>query len=509
MNSKDETLKSKKIAKNTILLYIRMMIIMIINLYSVRLVLNALGCVDYGVFNVVAGVVTMLQCVTTVLATSTQRFYSFSLGENNTSRLKNIFSISLNIYIFLSIIILLLGETVGLWILNHQLVIPADRIMSANYIYQFSLLSFIFTMLNIPYSSAIIAHEDMNIYATISIIDCLLKLFLAISLSFIIIDRLSYYGLILFIISIVNFLLYSIISFKKYIECHYSKVTESHLYNELLSFSGWSLFGSSASVGMNQLCTVFTNLFFGPVVNTSRAIAFQIGSAVNAFSSNFIMAIRPPMIKAYAEDSHLYLNKIFNISNKFIFYCLLVVFLPLMFEMDTILLLWLKISDYQTIQFSRLILIYAMIMALNNPISIIIQATGFVKQYHISVEFFTLLTVPITYLFFKLGYQAYTAIVIMIMASVISHIVRIICLKKFYKPFNLPEYLWFVVQAIFVTLITSFLIYLIHISINNQMLRLIIVVFSSVTVVFTFSFVFALSKEEKTILLNYVKSKNK
>jgi O-antigen/teichoic acid export membrane protein len=478
-----------------------MMIVMIINLYTVRLVLNALGAEDYGINNVVAGVITMLMSVSSVLSTATQRYYSYFLGENNLNRLRNIFSTSINIYALLSIIVIILGETVGLWFVNTQLVIPDDRMNAANWIYQFSMFSFIFTFIQVPYSAATIAHEDMGIFAIISTTESVLKL-ISVFLIFVIpLDGLIIYGATLFIISTLVLLTYIIIGHNKYPECRYLKPTEKFLFKELLSFSGWSLFGSVAGVGMSQVNTILVNIFFGPLVNAARAISFQFNMAVSSFSSSFLMAIRPPMVKSYAEESYLYLNKIFNLSNKFIYYSLLMICLPLMFEMETVLVLWLKTNDPQTILFSRLILVYALIMSLNNPISIIIQATGHVKEYHIPVETFTLLCVPATYILFKLGYPAYSTYIVMIIAAVSSHVVRLICLKKYYKPFSYSEYVKsFLLPAFTITIVATLFVFFIHNSILNTSLRISAVVIFSVVCVSAFALLIGLSKTEKVIL---------
>jgi len=325
--------KTKRIAKNTTFLSIRMIIVMIINLYCVRLVLNALGVVDYGIYNVVAGVVTTLSFLNNVLASSTQRFYSIAIGEKNKLQFKKIFSASLNIYVVLSIIVLVLGETVGLWFINNQLVIPHARMVAVNYIYQFSILSFIFTILQVPFLSAIISHEDVQIYAIINICEWVLKLASALLLFIIPFDKLILYSFFLFIIPLLVLISYFLISKHKYEECHYASFKEKKIYKDLLSFSGWSLYGSVASVGMNQVNTILVNIFFGPLVNTARAIALQINSALNSFTSNILMPLRPPMIKSFAENDYEYLNKIFNISNKFIYYFLLMLCIPIMFEM--------------------------------------------------------------------------------------------------------------------------------------------------------------------------------
>lgn len=489
---------SKRIAKNSILLYVRMMVVMIINLFTVRIVLQALGAKDYGINDVIAGVVTMLISLSGVLSTATQRYYSFSIGENKLERLRNIFSTSINIYLLLSIVVIVFGETIGLWFVNTQLVIPADRMNAANWIYQFSLFSFIFTFMHVPYSAATIAHEDMGIFAIISTVECVLKLGAAFLIFVIPLDRLIIYGLTLFVISLIVLLSFAIIGHKKYAECRYLKPTEKTLFKEFLSFSGWSLFGSVAGVGMNQVITILVNIFFGPLVNAARAISFQFNMAIGSFCGSFLMAIRPQMIKSFADGSFAYLNKIFYLSNKVIYYGLLMLCLPLIFEMNTILSFWLKTTDPQTVLFSRLILVYALLMSLNNPISIIIQAVGRVKEYHIPVETFTLLCVPATYLLFKLGYPAYSTYIVLIVATVMAHIVRLICLKRYYKPFSYSEYIKsFVLPAFTITFFSSLLVFILHRSNMNSSLRVLAVVFLSVISVAFFTLIMGLSKEEK------------
>ena len=489
---------STRIAKNSILLNLRMIIVMVINLYTVRIVLQALGAEDYGINNVVAGLIIMLMSVSSVLTTATQRYYSSSIGENKFERLRNIFSTSINIFAILSVIVFILGETVGLWFVNTQLVIPNERMNAANWIYQFSIFSFIFSFMQVPYSAATLAHEDMRTFTVISIAECVLKLLAAFLIFIIPLDRLFIYGATLFLISALVLVSYIKVGFSKYAECRYQKPTEKTLFKELLSFSGWSLFGSVAGIGMAQVNTILVNVFFGPLVNAARAISFQFNMAIGSFSGSFLMAIRPQMVKSYAEGSYLYLNKIFNLSNKIIYYGLLMLCLPLMFEMNTILSFWLKTTDPQTILFSRLILVYGLIMALNNPISIIMQATGHIKEYHVPVETLTLLCVPATYFLFKMGFPAYSTYFAMIIASVLAHIVRLICLKKYYQPFSYSEYIKsFLLPAAVITLAASLIVFLVHRSVLNSFLRISAVVFLTVTFVSTFALLVGLSKTEK------------
>ena len=500
-----KTTNSSLIAKNSLLLYLRMIVVMVINLYTVRLVLQALGIVDYGIYDVVAGVITMLMSISSVLSTATQRYYSYSIGLNKIEKLKEIFSSSINIYIFLSIFVFLFGETVGLWFINTKLLIPHERLCAANWIYQFSIFSFIFTFMQVPYSAAIIAHEDMSIFALISTVECILKLISALLIFVIPIDSLIVYGANLFFISAFVLFAYVFIGHRKYAECRYQKITEKSLLTELISFSGWSLFGSIASVGMTQVITILVNIFFGPLVNTARAISFQFNMALSSLTASFLMAVRPQMIKSYAEGSYFYLNKIFNLSNKVIYYSLLMVCLPLFFEMDIVLLFWLKNTNEQTILFSRLILIYALVMALNNPISIIIQATGHVKEYHVSVEIFTLLCVPVTYLCFKFGFQAYSSYLVMIGSAILAHFVRLICLKRFYSTFSYTQYFKsFVLPAFAITVIVSNLILLIHKINMTTIFRFPAIIFVSVLSISALVFFIGINKSEKADLKKLV-----
>lgn len=494
----DSIQQSKRLAKNSFLLYIRMILVMAINLYTVRLVLQSLGAENYGIYDVVAGIITTLISLSSVLSTATQRYYSFALGENKTNKLRDIFSTSVQIYLLLSLLVLLFGETVGLWFVNEKLVIPASRMYAANWVYQCSILSFIFTFLQIPYSAAMMAHENMGVFAIISTVESILKLGIAIGLFFTSNDKLIVYAGCLLLVSALVLSAYYIWGSKNYPECHYQKPTDKTIFKELLSFSGWSFFGSIAGVGMSQGITILTNLFFGPLVNASRAIATQFNLALGSLTAGFLMAMRPQMIKAYAEESFEYLNKVFSISNKLIYYGSLVICIPLMVEMYPILLLWLKQANPQTALFGRLILVYTIIMALNNPIAIIIQATGHVKEYHIVVEIFTILCVPITYLLFKLDYQAHSMYIVMLISAVLAHVARLICLKKFYQYFSYSEYLkGFVIPAFFISIIAGLTSWGISFSPFNTFIRMGCQVILTTTVIGLLVYFIGLSKAEK------------
>lgn len=478
-----------------------MIIVMMINLFTVRYVFIGLGNEDYGIYNVIAGVVLMFNSVISVLSSSTQRFFSYSMGSKQ-NKLSDIFSVSMNIFFLLSLFILVIGETIGLWFINNKLHIPVDRILAANITYQFSLISLVISLLQTPYLSAIISHEDMNIYAYVSIFDSLIKLVISVILVQLIIDRLVFYSTALVLLSTISLLLYRTICKKKYIECHISKVQNRSLYNSILSFSGWHLFSSFAGIGMIQINTILVNIFFGVIANAARAVSLQIQQALTSFAGGFIMAVRPAMIKAYANQDYQYLNRLFNYCNKFVYYFMLIIILPLYIEMDNVLQIWLGTIDIQTILFSRLIVIYTLIVAINNPISIIMQATGKVKEYFLLVESFTLMCPILTYIFYKFDYNVEVTYYIMIATIVIAHIVRVHCLYKYYEYFELSKYLK---SFLFPAIVVTFISYIFSSFMKNLYSdSMLIIIFSTAGFIIALSVIVGLSKSERIELFNKI-----
>jgi O-antigen/teichoic acid export membrane protein len=504
--------ENNRIAKNTLLLYIRMMIVMIINLYAIRLIIRKLGVEDYGIYNVIAGVVTSLSCITSVLSTSTQRFYSIAQGKGDIQQLRLIYSTSLRINSIIIFVLLIVAETFGLWFINTQLVISEGRMIAANFVYQSALISFIAAFLQTPFSAAIIAHENMGLFAFITLGECLLKFGVAVLLFVVNFDSLVAYSALLAVVSLIILFAFVVVCRKKYIECRYSKYTDKKLRNQMLSFSGWTLLTACASICMYQANTILVNMFFGPVVNASRGIALQINASLSSFTGSFLTAVRSPIMKLYAENKHQELNKLFNISNKFIFYFMLMISIPLFLEMDTIIKLWLNQENKLTVLFSRLTIVYGLILALNNPISYIVQATGKVKQYCLSVEIFTILAMPATFLAYKLGFEASSTFYVMIVCVSLSHVSRLICLKLFYPQISLYDYLFdFMLRAFIVSLFVITLCFYLHNYIEQQVMRLIYVISSSCILTLSLGYVIGLSGAEKQsvkVIIEKIKKRN-
>lgn len=293
---------NKRIAKNTLLLYIRMVITMLIGLFSVRIVLRVLGETDYGIYNVVGGVITMLAFLNNSLASTTQRFLSFELGKK-AGKSKEFFKTSISLYILLSLILLVVGETLGLWFVNEKLVIPKERIFAANCIYQFSIVSFIFTVLSAPYNAAVIAHEKMSFFAYVSIIDACCKLGICFALLYSSLDKLILYGTLMMLMSLAVFFAYVIYCRYSRLECQFGWLLQREFVAKIMNFAGWSTFGALANIFRAQGINFMLNIFFGPVVNAARGIAYQAESALLTLIQNFYIAVRPQTIKSYADGS--------------------------------------------------------------------------------------------------------------------------------------------------------------------------------------------------------------
>jgi O-antigen/teichoic acid export membrane protein len=425
--------KNKKIAKNTLMLYFRMLLIMAVSLYTVRVVLRTLGVVDYGIYNVVGGIVIMFSFLSSTMTTATQRFFAFELGRNDFIQLKRTFSLSVISYAVISIIILLLAETFGLWFLNTKLVIPIERIGAANWIYQLSIFSFIVTILTVPYDAAIIAHENMNIYAYVSIVEALMRLIIVFVLLFFSFDKLKLYACLTFATTCVITFIYRTICKRKYEECHFKFYWNKELFKTIIGFSGWNLFGTIAWIMNNQGINILLNMFFGPAINAARAIAYQVNTAVNQFVTNYSTAFRPQITKYYAANEQIQMMNLIFQSSKFSFFLLLVLSMPVLLETNFILTLWLKSVPEYVVLFSRLVIISALVNSLSNPLITAALATGKIKQYQLVVGSVLLLNLPISYLLLKIGFPPQSTMYMAIIFMILLLGINLWMLKKMIK----------------------------------------------------------------------------
>lgn len=496
---------SKRIAKNTLMLYFRMILTMLVSLYTSRVILNTLGVEDYGIYNVVGGVVTMFAFFNGAMSSATQRFLSFELGKGDFVKLRKTFNAAQMIHIGIAVLIFILSETVGLWFVKTYLVIPPERMEAALWVYHFSVLSFMISIIQVPYNAMIISHERMHIYAYFSILEVSLKLLIVFILTWISFDKLKLYGILLFAITLIITAAYRIYALKHFKETKFQLVKDKVLYKTLISFSGWSLFGSVANVAKGQGVTIILNIFFGPVVNAARAIASQVQSAVYTFVSNFQIAINPQIIKSFAEGSKEYMYSLIFRSAKFSFYLLFIITLPIILEIDQILFLWLKTIPEMTSLFTIFTLIIIQLWALSNPLVIAIQATGNIRLFQIISGTTMILILPLSYIFFRFGYPPILAYLIDLLVELILLFVRLLFVKKLIN-FPFKHFLKdVIVKNVFIVLISIFIPIIIVKYMEVSILRLIIVFCVSILCSVIIIYYFGLLKAERSYLKSIIK----
>ncbi len=393
--------RNSRIVKNSLLLYIRTIFALLINLYTSRAILSILGVIDYGVYNVVGGVIVMLGFLTYSLSSSSSRFITFNLGIGDMNLMKKTFGNILSIQILMVIAIVIISETFGLWFVSTQLQIPTERQYAALWVYQCAILSSAVGLVSVPYNAAIIAHEKMSAFAYISIIDVTLKLGIVYLLLIIPYDRLITYSFLYLGIQLFNCFLQGIYCTHHFEDTKTRMAYDRKVFKEIFSFAGWTLGSNIAAMGFTQGLNMLLNIFFGPAVNAARGIAVQVQNACQQFCSNFQMALNPQLVKSYAQEDLEYMHKLLIKSSKFSFYILFIITMPLIFETEFVLKLWLGTVPDHTVAFVRLMLILSLLYTLSNPIVTSVQATGTIKKFKICESLLLLTIVPISYVLLK------------------------------------------------------------------------------------------------------------
>ena len=434
------TSNNKRIAKNAALLYIRMAVVMVLNLYISRVVLKALGVEDFGIYNVVGGVVALFSYLNSALTAGTQRFLNFEMGRSNSAGLNKVFSMSLNIHLILAIVFLVLSETVGLWFMNTQLVIPEDRLLVSNWVYQFSILTTIFQIITIPYSALITAHEEMSAYAYISMGEVFLKLGGVLLLAFLPYDNLAEYAVVMFLVLSLARLAYVFYAKRRYSESCYKRIWDSALFKEMFHFIGWNFMGATAGVAMNQGVNILLNIFFGPVVNASRSIAVQVQQAFAQLATNFTTAVNPQIVKSFSAGEQERMVSLVVASSKYAFLIMAVTCMPFLVKMDFVLQLWLAQVPEHAVSFCQLLLLYQLTICLTYSLNMSSQATGNIKLFQIVESSAQFLILPLGWLQLKMGMTAESVFITMIVLSSVALILRLLVLKKIMN-FNIGQYI--------------------------------------------------------------------
>lgn len=420
---------SKRIAKNTIILYVRMFFLMAISLYTSRVVLEALGVEDFGLYNAVGGFVSLFAVLSQSMSSAASRFLNYEMGTRNKRRLSQTFSTTLIIHITLALVIALITEVFGTWFVNEKMVVPSERLTAVNWVFQFSVITFAVNLATVPYNAAIIAHERMSAFAYISFFEGVGKLIICYLVIISPIDKLVYFAFLMLLIQVVCRLSLYLYCRRYFEETKFYYVYDKVLLKEISSFASWNMIGSSSAVLRDQGGTVLVNLFGGPVVNAARAISIQVLHAVNGFVENFMVALRPQITKSYASGDRDYMMMLIFQGSRLSFYLLLVMSLPILINTDFILNLWLRKAPEHSALFVQLTLVLTMMEAISYPLVTAQQATGRIRNYQIVVGGLQMLNLPFSYVVLKLGYPPESILCVAIVLSLVCLFARLYMLK--------------------------------------------------------------------------------
>lgn len=496
MNKSD----NKRIAKNTLFLYFRMIVIMVVSLYTSRIVLELLGEDNYGIYNIVGGVVVMATFITNSLSAATQRYMSFSLGKKD-NNVSNILGSSLCAYAIIILLAILLAETVGLWFVNHKLTIPHGRLTAANVVYQISIITLIINVARIPFEAAVIAYEKMNFYAYLSIVETILKLLVVFALRLVVGDLLIYYAMFMMVIPLgcnVAFQVYC----RRKLQLTVKFNKDKTLIRSLFSYTGWSMYGGLANIFARQGGNIVINMFFGVALNAAYGLASKVSSAVSSFINSFQIAFRPQIVKLYASGEKENLEKLCFRASLFSYYLLLVMALPISFCINDILGVWLTIVPQYTGLFCILLLSYSLIDAIQSPLIYLITATGSIKVYQLWLGSLILLNIPVSYLFLRLGFPAYVVLAVFVGINFISSIIRTIYVKYFVDFPSMKYFLQVICPSLIVTVVLVAIGYLINTFVHaGWILRLLIIFITSLPVIY----ILGISHQERAVIQSYIK----
>lgn len=496
---------NKRIAKNTLFLYFRMLFTMAVSLYTSRVALAILGVVDYGIYNVVGGVVAMFSIISGSLSVAISRYITFELGRGSRDRLNILFSTSVTILIVLAIFICIIAEIVGVWFLNNKMNIPADRLYAANWVLQCSILTFLINLISVPYNATIVAHEKMSAFAYISILEVSLKLVLVYMLYISPFDKLIVYSVLFVVLATIIRLVYGSYCKRHFEEARFRFVANKKLICEMMGFVGWAFFGNGVVVLKDQGSNVLLNLFCGPIVNAAQGIATQVNVAVFGLVSNFMVAVNPQITKSYSSGDLSYMHSLIIKSGKLAFFILLLLFFPLCVNIDYVLSLWLVKVPEHTSSFVVLILLYSLLDCFGNPLVTGVLAQGNIKRYEIVLTILYLANFFTSFLFLKSGYAPEWVFILNILFKIFV-IGALLWHSKARYQFPIGQFMrQSVLRGLAVFVVCYCFVSVVKISLNNAFVSFI--VSSGITFVFTavVIFVIGLNKKESMFLLTTVK----
>lgn len=505
---------NKTIAKNTMFLYIRMAIVMVVSFYTSRVILQVLGASDYGIYNVVGGIVTMMAFLNSALGSSSSRFLTYELGTGNMDQLKKTFSASLNLHIAVSVLVFIVGETIGMWFFYEKLVIPEERMNAAFWVYQISIFTTMVSFTQVPFNASLIAHENMSVYAYVGLYESISKLLIVYLLLISPFDHLIAYAVLLMLNSFGVQMFYRFYTRRKYEECRFRWVKDKELYKKLSNYSGWDLFGNCAVICQNQGINILLNLFFGPVVNAARAITFQIQGAINQFVNNFLTAVRPQVVKSFAAKDYDRMYGLTFTAAKYSYLLMLALMLPLCFEISFVLKIWLgdNIPDC-TCEFTIIVMITYLMETFHSASLMSYHAIGRIKTGNIVGGTLMILALPLSYVALKMGFPAY---------SVFIAILGVNFIQMFFGWWLIRRYVTFewntlikntYLPTILITVMSCIMPFIIILNMTESWLRFFIVIISIELPLLFMTYFIAIEKDErakiKNIIYNIIIKNNK
>jgi len=496
---------TKKIAVNTIVLYLRMIVIMLIALYTSRVVIKALGVDDYGLYNVVGGVVGLFAFLRTSMEQATQRFLNFEMGKEE-GDLNSVFCVSLTIHILIALLCLILTETIGLWFLNTYLNIPEGREVAANIVYQCVVLSLCTTIISVPYSASVIAHEQMSFYAMVNIVDAILKLGIAMIVLNSDTDRLIFYGILMMLVSVMNIIMYFFFCRKRYKETNFHFLFEKSLFKQIFGFTSWTIVGQAAIIGTNQGNNILLNMFHNVTANAAMGVGNQVGSAVLSLSGGFQTAFNPQMTKSYAAKDYSYLRFLLIAVSKLSFVLMFVVSLPIVFNIDIVLSTWLDVVPFGAGAFCILWIVQSIVNSLSTPLNFCINASGNIKHAQLFVSCVYLSDLIVLFALFKFCLPPITAMWVKVSVVVIVLFVRLCFACKCVPGLSFWEYTKGVLLPLALTVAICVAFSFVVMSFADTSIRKWLATISIIAVSLLSTFFIALHKEERGFLVETIKS---
>lgn len=499
---------NQRIARNTLMLYFRMLLVMGITLYTSRVVLAQLGVGDYGVYNVVGGIVVMFSFLNGAMSQSTQRFFAYEIGRGNLAELSKAFKTALTIHLIIASIIFVLAETIGLWFLNNVMTIPIDKMIAANWVFQCSIIAYIVSIIQVPYNAAIISREYMHFYAYMGIFEVFAKLGIAYSLALCSVGKLQLYSFLVLLVTVIIFIIYKQFCRNLFKECVFGWLYEKDKFKEMATYAGWSTLGSLAWVGKSQGLNILLNIFFGPIINAAYGVANQVNAAVNSFVQNFSTAVSPQIVKSYSSGNYGHMSQLITYGAKFSFLLLLLLSFPILLTINEILNLWLvEVPEYTPI-FTRLVIVNSLIESISYSMGTGIQATGRIKWYQILVGGTILCNIPVSLILLKLGYAPYIVFCVSIMLSLITISERLVLMRMNIPGFSIRRFFCVVLLPLSVLFIICMGLF--YVSIKYDCMAIVGFVPTlviSVLLIASLEWLIGLNKVERKKICDSIKSK--